>query len=623
MHWRNVTGALVAVTLLAPAATARAQTVVSPEVKHTGTGPTGYEVTIRVYDPTATRVRVKGEWYFSSASESSGVPATSPGRVPSQWRPGDFPMPFPNALAPNWPVNDLTLDAATGVWSFTTPLPPGTFTYALYRNCNATPPNLTGCVATSDPSNPPWNAGKGTLEPTSQVYVPSDPAFGSEDLSWQAPNPVAGTLEDVEYVSPGSTNPVGKHYLGVYLPPGYDAKRAKPYPLMVIHHGGGGHEAHWLTQGVANRILDNVLASGKMQPAVVIFPNINSISGGQTGLTNDLMNNILPFVEASYNVSKLPNDRAAGGLSLGGQRTNELLFNRTTSFGYYGVWSNAGSTPAAGSPLLANPDLKKVLAIHTSGGLQDPILSQTVALQTRLAASGVPVIADNFNGGHEWHVWRLNLREFASKVAFRATATSVTPLPGNRLVVTVSAATTEPAVPTGTVTLSTGGPAVPLVDGKAAFSVTDTGGAASVTASYSGDALYNASTGTAAYAADSADGGAGGTVPATLALTLGAPASFGPFTAGVGKDYTATTTATIISSAGDAALTVSDPGHLTNGAFALPSPLGVAFSKVAWTAPAANEAVTITFSQHIGATDALRTGTYAKTLTFTLSTTTP
>jgi enterochelin esterase-like enzyme len=622
MHWRNVAAALGAVMLLAPAA-AQAQTVVSPEVKHTGTGPTGYEVTIRVYDPTAARVRVKGEWYFSSASESSGVPATSPGRVPSQWRPGDFPMPFPNALAPNWPVNDLTLDPATGVWSFTTPLPPGTFTYALYRNCNATPPNLTGCTATSDPSNPPWNTGKGTVEPTSQVYVPSDPAFGSEDLSWQAPIAAAGKLEDVEYPSSISTNPVGKHYLGVYLPPGYDKNRAKPYPLMIIHHGGGGHEAHWLTQGVANRILDNVLAGGKMQPAVVIFPNINSISGGQTGLTNDLMNNILPYVEANYNVSKLPDDRAVGGLSLGGQRTNELLFNRTTSFGYYGVWSNAGSTPAAGSPLLANPDLKKVLAIHTSGGLQDPILSQTINLQTRLAAAGVPVIADNFNGGHEWHVWRLNLREFASKVAFRSTRTVVTPLPGNMLQVSVTAATTEPAVPTGTVTLSTGGPAVALVDGKATIAVADTGGAASVTAAYSGDPLYNASTGTAAYSADSADTTAGGSVAATLALTLGAPASFGPFTPGVMKDYTATTSANVLSTAGDAALTVSDPGHLMNGSFALPSPLAVTFSKSAWSAPVSNDAVTITFKQHVDATDALRTGAYSKTLTFTLSTTTP
>ncbi|MDA0174218.1 esterase-like activity of phytase family protein [Solirubrobacter taibaiensis] len=115
----------------------------------------------------------------------------------------------------------------------------------------------------------------------------------------------------------------------------------------------------------------------------------------------------------------------------------------------------------------------------------------------------------------------------------------------------------------------------------------------------------------------------GGSVPATLSLTLGAPATFGAFTPGVTRDYTATTAANVISTAGDATLSVSDPGHLTNGAFSLPSPLGVAFSKSRWTAPTANEPVTITFSQHVDAGDALRTGAYSKTLTFTLSTTTP
>jgi len=114
-----------------------------------------------------------------------------------------------------------------------------------------------------------------------------------------------------------------------------------------------------------------------------------------------------------------------------------------------------------------------------------------------------------------------------------------------------------------------------------------------------------------------------GTVPATLSLSLGAPASFGAFTPGLAKDYTASTTANVISSAGDAALTSSDPGHLMNGTFALPEPLGVSFSKAAWSAPVSNDPVTITFNQHVNATDPLRTGAYSKTLTFTLSTTSP
>jgi len=144
-------------------------------------------------------------------------------------------------------------------------------------------------------------------------------------------------------------------------------------------------------------------------------------------------------------------------------------------------------------------------------------------------------------------------------------------------------------------------------------------------------------------------GEVGGVVPATLALTLGSPtATFGAFTPGVTKTYTASTTATVISTAGDATLSVSDPssvatGHLVNGTFSLPSALtakaasaggtGGAFAPVGgsaspttlltYAAPKSNDAVTVSFEQAIGASDALRTGSYSKTLTFTLSTTTP
>ena len=42
-----------------------------------------------------------------------------------------------------------------------------------------------------------------------------------------------------------------------------------------------------------------------------------------------------------------------------------------------------------------------------------------------------------------------------------------------------------------------------------------------------------------------------------------------------------------------------------------------------YSGPISNDAVTLGFSQRINANDALRTGTYSKTLTFTLSTTQP
>jgi Fibronectin type III-like domain/Glycosyl hydrolase family 3 C-terminal domain len=138
----------------------------------------------------------------------------------------------------------------------------------------------------------------------------------------------------------------------------------------------------------------------------------------------------------------------------------------------------------------------------------------------------------------------------------------------------------------------------------------------------------------------------GGTVPATLALSIGAPASFGTFTPGVANTYTASTAATVTSTAGDATLSVVDPdtahpGHLVNGSFFLAQPLqakatksdaqGTAYNAVSgsplnlvsWSAPVSSDPVTLWFQQSIGSNEGLRTGSYGKTLTFTLSTTNP
>ena len=128
--------------------------------------------------------------------------------------------------------------------------------------------------------------------------------------------------------------------------------------------------------------------------------------------------------------------------------------------------------------------------------------------------------------------------------------------------------------------------------------------------------------GAAPAAAEFAPGTVGGTVPATLSLAI-APASFGAFTPGATREYTAATTATVTSTAGDATLSVSDPGHLANGPFTLPEPLRVELGKSAWTAPTAAESVAVAFKQLIKSTDPLRTGTYSRTVTFTLSTTSP
>jgi|tagenome__1003787_1003787.scaffolds.fasta_scaffold20711921_1 hypothetical protein len=130
----------------------------------------------------------------------------------------------------------------------------------------------------------------------------------------------------------------------------------------------------------------------------------------------------------------------------------------------------------------------------------------------------------------------------------------------------------------------------------------------------------------------------GSSVPATLAVTLGAPAGFGAFQPGVAHDYLAATSANVTSSAGNAALIVQDTSpyytnHLVNGSDALSQELQVKNNDGAyqtmpaglrfWGGPTANEVVPVELKQSITATEPLRTGTYSKSLVFTLSTTAP
>jgi hypothetical protein len=145
----------------------------------------------------------------------------------------------------------------------------------------------------------------------------------------------------------------------------------------------------------------------------------------------------------------------------------------------------------------------------------------------------------------------------------------------------------------------------------------------SVSANNGGATVFKTAAAPEILSAVHADTEVGAGVPAQLSLTLGAPASFGVFVPGVTADYDAATAATVVSTAGNATLSVSDPGHLTNNAFSLPQPLQVSLSKTSWTGPVSNDSVAIAFKQHIDANDALRTGAYSKTLTFTLSTTAP
>jgi len=395
----------------------------SPEVRFTGLPPTGYVVTFRYYDPTATSVQIKGEWYFSSPAGTTTT--SSQGLLPSQWSPGDFPIDFPNSPAANWPVISMQELGRSGVWTFTTPLPSGVFTYGFFVNCSS--PTQTGCTEVSDPSNPPWNTHNGvttgSVEPTSQVYVPSDPAFDTVNYWWQAPARAQGSLVDVTYPSPESVSPPGTHPLAVYTPPGYDPNRSTPYPTLYLSHGYGGNEIDWTTQGDAANILDNLIGTGQIQPMVVVMTDFNGFPGDC--LTNpapwvaaydqDLINNVIPYVQGHYDVSTAASERAFAGLSCGGGLANSLLYNDTSQFGYFAVMSPYPGVP---TPTPAQVSALQQVGILVGGGWQDPIHSFASSEVATLEGSGVGLLPDFVNAGHEWYVWRILLDDFLTRVAF-------------------------------------------------------------------------------------------------------------------------------------------------------------------------------------------------------------
>jgi PKD repeat protein len=138
------------------------------------------------------------------------------------------------------------------------------------------------------------------------------------------------------------------------------------------------------------------------------------------------------------------------------------------------------------------------------------------------------------------------------------------------------------------------------------------------------------------------------TVPSVLAISLAPSATLGAVTPGIAKDYSTSVTGQITSTSGSAALTVSDAsstatGRLVNGTYALAQPLQVQASDATHAAgpfgPVGGSAspltilsidsavsvdpITIGLKQSVGAGELLRAGTYSKTLTFTLTSTTP
>jgi enterochelin esterase family protein len=136
----------------------------------------------------------------------------------------------------------------------------------------------------------------------------------------------------------------------VYTPPGYDARRANAYPLMFLLHGLGDDAERWMNGGGANVILDNLIAQGKAVPIVMVTPLGYGVNNGPAGAmapenivgyTRILIDEVMPMVERSYNVSRNREQHAIAGLSMGGAETLYTAFNHLDKFAWIGSFSGA------------------------------------------------------------------------------------------------------------------------------------------------------------------------------------------------------------------------------------------------------------------------------------------
>jgi acetyl esterase/lipase len=357
---------------IAPFVSTQAQaTIVSPEVHP------DLSVTFRYYNPDASSVQLNIE---SSKNELGYFCYTASG----------------------WPLLEMTLEPDSGIWSITIPpLEPEVYNYRF----SVLVPPATQRRNIVDPSNPTWHPSG----LNSQLYVPGP---GAE---WQSIQDVPhGKLEEAFYFS-AATNSMRP--MAVYTPPDYD-KNKRTYPTLYLSHGAGGNHIDWSTQGVANNILDNLIAAKKIRPMVVVMTNFNGIPGGNNGYRLDLINSVIPTVESAYRVNRDPEQRAFAGLSAGGSRAANILLNSPEEFGFIGIWSMGGLTQANLLPRL--DDINNMRGIDLSNGRLDFTWNSFATSMAALDYHQVPYTSYVTEGDcHSWAFWRKALYVWLTESLFK------------------------------------------------------------------------------------------------------------------------------------------------------------------------------------------------------------
>jgi enterochelin esterase-like enzyme len=235
-----------------------------------------------------------------------------------------------------------------------------------------------------------------------------------------------GRVELFEY---DSTVTGTRRKANVYLPPGYSTERK--YPVLYLLHGVGGDENEWLHVVSPDVILDNLIADGKAVPMIVVLPNGRALPddraignpytpekfAGFVKFEGDLLDCLIPAIQAKYSTLTDREHRALAGLSMGGGQTLNFGPAHLDTFAWLGAFSPAPNTK---SPAELVPDLAaargKLKLLYLSGGNKDGLIVVAQGVHRYLKAHDVPHIWNVDDHGHDGETWGSNLYHFVQRL---------------------------------------------------------------------------------------------------------------------------------------------------------------------------------------------------------------
>jgi enterochelin esterase-like enzyme len=231
-----------------------------------------------------------------------------------------------------------------------------------------------------------------------------------------------GKLETVEY---DSTTVGVKRKARVYTPPGYG--KDKKYPVLYLLHGIGGDENEWPRGGAPDVILDNLYADKKATPMILVMPNGRAAKDitardpfpkqgpAFAAFEDDLLKDLIPFIEKAYSVKSDRESRALAGLSMGGGQSLNFGLNNLDTFAWVGGFSSAPNTKRP-AELIKDPAdaAKKLKLLYVACGDKDGLMRISEGVHKMLDENKVPHVYRVIPGGqHDFKVWKSDLYHIA------------------------------------------------------------------------------------------------------------------------------------------------------------------------------------------------------------------